>query len=67
MAYTSVALEQSSITYKFRSFKMKKQLLIAAIAATMSVSAMADMSPQHLYAYVCVLPWSRWQWRWPGG
>jgi len=38
------ALEQSSITYKFRSFKMKKQLLIAAVAATMTSVAMADIS-----------------------
>jgi hypothetical protein len=38
------ALEQSSITYKFRSFKMKKQLLIAAVAATMTSAAMADIS-----------------------
>jgi hypothetical protein len=38
------ALEQSSITYKFRSFKMKKQLLIAAVAATMTSVAIADIS-----------------------
>jgi hypothetical protein len=38
------ALEQSSITYKFRSFKMKKQLLIAAVAATMTSVAFADIS-----------------------
>jgi hypothetical protein len=37
-------LEKSSITYNFRSFKMKKQLLIAAVAATMTTVSMADIS-----------------------